>query len=124
MSESDDLKTIATLLGNLIERIEKMEEQQSKIAKHLKMTSTFIVGMSDQDKKFREAVIAAFGLTDENFKKFATIQAQERNTLTTEDTNARRHGEINEWNGDLSRKLSTMQIALDRMEGTKKEIFG
>ena len=119
MSESDDLKTIATLLGNLIDRIEKMEEQQSRIAKHLKMTSTLIVGMSDQDKKFREAVIAAFGLTDENFKKFATIQAQERNTLTTEDTNARRHGEINEWNSDLSRKLSTMQIALDRMEGTK-----
>lgn len=60
MSEADDLKTIATLLGNLIDRIEKVEELQTKTMKHLALVREHTKKQEEQERTFRKAVFLLF----------------------------------------------------------------
>jgi len=57
MSESDDLKTIATLLGNLIDRIEKVETQQADVVKHLVAVRKHTKELEEKEKTFRKATL-------------------------------------------------------------------
>ena len=57
MSESDDLKTIATLLGNLIDRIEKIETQQAAVVKHLVAVRKHTKELEEKEKTFRKATL-------------------------------------------------------------------
>jgi len=57
MSESDDLKTIAALLGNLIDRIEKIETQQAAVVKHLVAVRNHRKELEEKEKTFRKAML-------------------------------------------------------------------
>ena len=57
MSEADDMKTIVALLGNLIDRIENIEERQTKIQKHLAAVREHAKEEEGIERRFRKVVL-------------------------------------------------------------------
>ena len=124
MSDASDMETIVALLGNLIERVEGIEKQQMAQAKVLEPLRNHVI---DHDERMQKILESLRGVLKGNIDKLDKLSHQQETSIRTmpnDDMNAKRHGEINEWTGDLSRKLSDVQITLDRIEGKKRGIFG
>lgn len=123
MSESSDMENIVALLGNLVEKIEKVEEQQIATKETHDKLFTVLGKILEHDAAFKKFLGEELTALENKIGKVISDTDAGFRAAARESESAKRHGQINEWTGDLSRKLSEMQITLDRME-KKKGIFG
>jgi len=120
MSESDDLKTIAELLGNLIDRIEKVEKEQSattdKLDALLKLSQKTSTNENTRWEAMRNVVSSLqktlTRYTAQSSALEATVKSQ-----GSDDHEARvRHAEVDQWTKDISAKMTDMRSAVEKIK--------
>lgn len=116
---SDDMKAIATLLGNLIERVENIEKGIAK-------TDAVLAQQNETDKEFYNALAVSqnelVGVVNKANEKNANLaSAMTALKLAVENREpdygtVSRHAELDHWTKDLSTKLSIMQGEIDKIK--------
>jgi|GEM_PF-5666115 len=104
MSESDDMKTIVTLLGNLVEKIETVEERVGKI--EARMDSK----MAAQNEAIDKLAGSVVGLRDAMEKTGDSINGW---VEKLDKKDREHHGDLDAWTKDVSIKLTQLGMKID-----------
>ena len=116
---SDDMKTIATLLGNLIERVESIE-------KGVANTDARLVKQDEAHKEFynslavsQNELIGVINRVNEAAKNLTSAMSALKLSVENREPDygtKSRHAELDHWTKDLSTKLSIMQGEIDKIK--------
>jgi len=104
MSESDDMKTIVALLGNLVEKIEIVEERMGKIEarmdRKLAAQNETVDKLAGSVEGLRSAMANTGGAVDKWAEKLAQKDREH-------------HGDLDAWTKDVSTKLTQLGMQID-----------
>lgn len=116
---SDDMKAIATLLGNLIERVESIE-------KGIANTDARLIKQGEAHKEFynslavsQNELIGVVNRVNEAAKNLTSAMSALKLSVENREPDygtKSRHAELDHWTKDLSTKLSIMQGEIDKIK--------